>query len=100
VDLRHGGSRGGEAGGRRWLSSSGGCSRRGYSRETFAGRKANSLDDARIQELGAFIERGLEQLGVPGASLALVQGGKVVFAGGFGVKELGSRRSPTPARST
>ena len=67
---------------------------KGYSRETFAGRKANSLDDARIKELGAFIEQGLEQLGVPGASLALVQGGKVVFAGGFGVKELGKPEKP------
>ena len=67
---------------------------KGYSRETFAGRKANSLDEARIQELGAFIERGLAQLGVPGASLSLVQGGKVVFAGGFGVKELGQPEKP------
>ena len=67
---------------------------KGYSRETFAGRKAHSLDAARIQELAAFIERGLEQLGVPGASLALVQGGKVVFAGGFGMKELGKPEKP------
>ncbi len=67
---------------------------KGYSRETFAGKKAHTLDAARIQELGAFIERGLEQLGVPGASLALVQDGKVVFAGGFGVKELGKSEKP------
>ncbi len=31
---------------------------------------------------------------MPGASLALVQGGKVVFAGGFGVKELGKPEKP------
>ena len=31
---------------------------KGYTRETFAGRKANTLDAARIAELGAFIERG------------------------------------------
>ena len=67
---------------------------KGYSRETFAGRKAHSLDEARIKGLGAFIERGLEQLGVPGASLSLVQGGQVVFAGGFGVKELGKPEKP------
>ncbi len=67
---------------------------KGYSRETFAGRNSHSLDEARIKELGAFIERGLEQLGVPGASLSLVQGGKVVFAGGFGVKELGKPEKP------
>ena len=67
---------------------------KGYARETFAGRKANTLDAARIGELGMFVERGLSQLGVPGASLALVQGGKVVFAGGFGVKELGKPEKP------
>jgi CubicO group peptidase (beta-lactamase class C family) len=67
---------------------------KGYARETFAGKKANSLDAARIKELGAFVERGLDQLGVPGASLALVQGGKVIFAGGFGVKELGKPDKP------
>ena len=31
---------------------------KGYTRSTFAGRKANTLDAARIAELGAFIERG------------------------------------------
>jgi CubicO group peptidase (beta-lactamase class C family) len=67
---------------------------KGYARETFAGRKANTLDAARLAELAMFIERGLEQLGVPGASLSLVQGGKVVFAGGFGVKELGKPEKP------
>ena len=61
----------------------------GYSRETFAGKKANKLDAARIKELGDFIERSQKQLGVPGVSLGLVQDGKVVFAGGFGVRELG-----------
>ena len=42
---------------------------KGYTRETFAGRKANSLDAARIAELGAFVERGQSQLGVPGVSI-------------------------------
>jgi CubicO group peptidase (beta-lactamase class C family) len=67
---------------------------KGYTRETFAGRKANSLNAARIAELGAFIERGQSQLGVPGVSLAIVQGGKVVFGGGFGVRELGNPEKP------
>jgi len=67
---------------------------KGYTRETFAGRKANSLNAARIAELGAFIERGQSQLGVPGVSLAIAQGGKVVFAGGFGVRELGKPEKP------
>jgi CubicO group peptidase (beta-lactamase class C family) len=62
---------------------------KGYTRESFAGRKAHKLDAARLKELGAFIERGQAQLGVPGVSLAISQDGKVVFAGGFGVRELG-----------
>ena len=67
---------------------------KGYKRESFAGKKANTLDAARIAELGKFIDRGLAELGVPGASLAIVQGVKVVFSGGFGVKELGKPEKP------
>ena len=36
---------------------------KGYQRETFAGRKAHPLDAARIQELGAFVERGQKAAG-------------------------------------
>ncbi len=62
---------------------------KGYSRESFAGRKANTLDQARIAELGRFIEEGEKETGVPGVALGLVQDGKVIFADGFGVKALG-----------
>jgi CubicO group peptidase (beta-lactamase class C family) len=62
---------------------------KGYVSETFAGRKANRLDAARVEALTAFIERGRKLLDVPGVALGLVQDGKVVFAGGFGVRELG-----------
>jgi len=61
----------------------------GYQRETFAGRTARPLDAARIRDLGAFVERAQQALGVPGVSIGLVQAGKVVFAGGFGVRQLG-----------
>ena len=44
---------------------------------------------ARIAELGRFIETGQKELGVPGVAIGIVQDGKVVFAGGFGVRELG-----------
>ena len=65
---------------------------KGYSRESFAGMKANRLDDARIGELGKFVETAMEETGVPGVALGLVQDGKVVFAGGFGVRELGGKK--------
>ncbi|MFY9549597.1 MAG: serine hydrolase domain-containing protein [Thermoanaerobaculia bacterium] len=62
---------------------------KGYVRETFAGKKANRLDQARLAELGRFVETGRKKLAVPGVSLGIVQDGKVVFAGGFGVRDLG-----------
>jgi CubicO group peptidase (beta-lactamase class C family) len=62
---------------------------KGYARESFAGKKAHPLDAARIATLKAFVESGMKQLGVPGVGLSLIDGGKVVFEGGLGVKELG-----------
>ncbi|MDQ2898540.1 MAG: beta-lactamase family protein [Acidobacteriota bacterium] len=61
----------------------------GYVRESFAGRKAQPLDAARIAQLKSFVETSMRELGVPGASLALIDMGKVVYEGGFGVRELG-----------
>lgn len=67
---------------------------KGYTRESFAGKKANTLDQARIAELSRFIEQGEKETGVPGVSLGLIQDGKVIFADGFGVKELGKSGKP------
>ena len=67
---------------------------KGYSRESFAGKKANTLDKVRIAELGLFVEQGRKELGVPGVALGLVQNGKVIFADGFGIKELGGSEKP------
>ena len=64
-----------------------------YQRESFAGRKALPLTPERIEVLKAFVETSMKKLGVPGASLALIDNGKVVYEGGLGVKELGK---PTP----
>jgi CubicO group peptidase (beta-lactamase class C family) len=61
---------------------------KGYQRESFAGRKAQSLDAAHIAQLKAFVESSMQELGIPGASMALIDGGKVVYEGGFGVREL------------
>jgi len=59
-----------------------------YKRESFAGRKAHPLDAERIAKITAFLESSMRQLGIPGASIALIDQGKVVYQGGFGVKEL------------
>jgi CubicO group peptidase (beta-lactamase class C family) len=63
---------------------------KGYERETFAGREANPLDERRIAELGAFVEGAMESTRVPGVGIGLIEDGKVVFAGGFGARELGT----------
>lgn len=67
---------------------------KGHARESFAGKTAHPLDAARVKELSAFIERSQQALSVPGVSIGLIQGGKVVFTGGFGVRELGKPAKP------
>ncbi len=62
---------------------------KGYKRESFAGRKPHSLDAARIEQLKSFVAQSMKELGIPGVSLALVDNGKIVYQGGFGVRELG-----------
>ncbi|HEY5073001.1 MAG TPA: serine hydrolase domain-containing protein [Caulobacteraceae bacterium] len=65
----------------------------GYRRESFAGRVAHPMDAARVAALRSFVEASMARLGVPGAGLAIIDHGKVVFEGGLGVRELGK---PTP----
>jgi CubicO group peptidase (beta-lactamase class C family) len=60
-----------------------------YRRESFAGRKAHPLDAVRIGEIRSFVENSMHELGIPGVGLALVDGGKLVYEGGLGVRELG-----------
>jgi CubicO group peptidase (beta-lactamase class C family) len=60
-----------------------------YQRESFAGRKPQPLDAARIAQLKEFVETSMKQLDVPGVSIALIDGGKIVYEGGFGVRDLG-----------
>ena len=67
---------------------------KGYSRESFAGKQANTLNQQRIAELAAFIEQGQKETQVPGVALGIVQNGKLIFADGFGVKELGGTAKP------
>jgi len=60
-----------------------------YKRESFAGRQAHPLDPEHIAKLTTFVESSMKQLGIPGVSLALIDHGKIVYQGGFGVRELG-----------
>jgi CubicO group peptidase (beta-lactamase class C family) len=65
--------------------------------ENLAGRKANALDAPRAEKLIAFAEEARKQAKVPGAAIAVVQGGKIVLEKGLGVRELGRNEPVTPA---
>ena len=67
---------------------------KGYERESFAKRKAHALDADRVAELSRFVRKAMELTGVPGVSVGLYQDGHVVFAGGFGVREMGKPSPP------
>jgi CubicO group peptidase (beta-lactamase class C family) len=62
---------------------------KGYQREMFSGKKAHPLDAERIAVLKDFVQGVMQQLGIPGVGLSLIDGGKVVFEGGLGVRTLG-----------
>jgi CubicO group peptidase (beta-lactamase class C family) len=67
---------------------------KGYARESFAGKKAHPLDAERLARLTGWVEMAMRETRVPGVGLGIVQDGKVIFAGGFGVKELGKPEKP------
>ncbi|HKA25486.1 MAG TPA: serine hydrolase domain-containing protein [Candidatus Eisenbacteria bacterium] len=62
---------------------------KGYTRESFAGRKAHPLDAERLKVLKEFVASGMKQLEIPGAGIAFIDGGRTVLAGGLGVKQMG-----------
>lgn len=61
--------------------------------ESFVGQKPREID---TQQYEAFLAKALEQLGVPGAAVALVHHGKVIFEKTFGTRELGRFETITP----
>ena len=60
-----------------------------YKRESFAGRKVLPLTPERIEQMKSFVEASMKKLGVPGASMALIDNGNVVYEGGLGVRAMG-----------
>ena len=60
-----------------------------YRRESFAGRKAGTLNAEHLAQMKEFVEMAMKKLDVPGVGLAFIDNGKIVYEGGLGVKELG-----------
>ncbi|MBV9719410.1 MAG: beta-lactamase family protein [Candidatus Eremiobacteraeota bacterium] len=69
-----------------------------YTKESFAGRTAHRLDETRIAEIASFVKTGMAELDLPGVAIALVDHGRVVYEGGFGVRRLGDS-APVDART-
>lgn len=62
---------------------------KGEKRESFAGKSAHKLDAARLAQLTGFVQAMQRDFEVPGVAIGIVQDGEVLFADGFGVRELG-----------
>lgn len=62
----------------------------GVEKESFAGRTPHALDGARLQQLASFIEQARRDADIPGVAIGVVQGGKLVYEQGFGVKDRGT----------
>lgn len=61
-----------------------------FDKESFAGKTPHKLDALRILQLKDFVSTSMDQLGIPGVGLALIQDGEIVYEGGVGVKEAGT----------
>ncbi len=68
----------------------------GLAKESFAGKTAHKLDAERLAQYRAFIEQARIDAQVPGAAIAIVEDGKVIFEEGFGERELGKSDAVTP----
>ena len=64
--------------------------------ESFAGIAPRPIDAARAAALDAFIAGAQARLAVPGAAVAVIAGGKVVYERSVGVRALGRREPITP----
>jgi CubicO group peptidase (beta-lactamase class C family) len=74
----------------------GGLTPQGMADESFKGRTPRKLDAKAVATLKAFIEEARAALTVPGAAVAVVSGGAVVFEEGFGTRTLGRTEQVTP----
>jgi CubicO group peptidase (beta-lactamase class C family) len=71
---------------------------KGFSGESFKGKIAGKIDAGKLDALKKFVADAEQATGVPGVSFGVIQDGKVVWAGGIGVRELG-KNEPVDAKT-
>lgn len=63
---------------------------------SLAGSQPRNWEEKQSAEMGEFLSRSMAELQIPGAAIAVVQGGLVIFAEGFGVAKIGSNEAVRP----
>ena len=61
-----------------------------------SGTAPAALSDEMLTQIDAYVADAAERYGIPGATLAIVQDGKIIHTSGFGVRELGQASPVTP----
>lgn len=67
----------------------------GYQPEDLSTMVAHPLDAGKVQELVSFIDKAAQALQIPGAGIALVENGRVLYEGGVGVRDLENKLAVT-----
>lgn len=68
----------------------------GVEDESYAKKTPRPFDAERLALLERDLIEAMESLKLPGASVAIVQDGKIIYEKGFGVRELGKKEKVTP----
>ncbi len=68
----------------------------GMAEESFVGKTARPLDEKALVELDQTVRDALAKMEIPGASIAIVQHGKIVFEKGYGTREIGKNSPVSP----
>jgi hypothetical protein len=68
----------------------------GLREPSLAGAEPRSFGDAERHAMSDFIRSAMRQLRIPGAAVAIVQNGEIVYAEGFGVRKVGNNDPVTP----
>ena len=71
----------------------------GLAEPNLSGSPRRMWEEKQSAEMGDFLRRGMADLHIPGAAIAVVQDGRIVFAEGFGVANIGSSERVLPDTS-